>query len=607
MRDRRPFFILSAIGALVCFLSSPPIFGPSAFCEPAGIEDSGSSPSRLNAAVLQSNYTLDRFKEKWRYEESVSKWQTVLSEMEITHASITDFELETGGLDEFTVLILPVAICLSEGERSAIRRFLSTGKGVVATRDVGARSESGESLGWGFLKELTGSKAADRLAEDSTFWVAFSGNSPLTTGLRPGFRMDIWSEDRMAVAVAPRDAYWSDWSLNPRRAARESDSNAAVAHRIWGEGRIAWFGFNVAEVDQDSLNQKALKRLMLNAVKWTGRIPMAQVWYWPNSHQAAAVFTQDVEYLFHNAASSVRVLRQEEIPGTFFCVSDLAVENQALVKAFTEVGEVGTHSDDHTQFKGQPFDLQLRRLKKSVADLKEMSGVEVKGLRPPYELYDEATLKAWAIVGGDYIFGEVGDYEPVVVPELATIEGNPSEGLSREDSLVIIRRNVRDDHMALVIDSLTDNEEILRLHKLDLDWIYSLSGLYMFPYHSNLYCLPERVEILAGMAKYAKSLDLWLATAGDVSRWWKTRGKISAEIHSISNSRLLLSVENRNSEPVADLSVNVYLPSPPRTVEMKSGFPHIPPPQHKLEQSKLVVYPDTLEPHSMQTYTITLQ
>ena len=597
--------LLAPMGVLVCFLGLQAALAPTTSAEPANAEVPESSPPQVSASLLKSDYTFNYFEEKWRYEQSISKWQEVLSEMGVEHKLITDPELERGELEEFAILILPVALCLSEEERRAIRGFLSQGKGVMASSAIGTRSQDGEWAGWGFLRELTNSKTADCLVEDSPFRVAFLGNSPLSVGLRPGFRMDLWSQQKVAVTRAGKDAYWSDWGLRPQRTTEESDSDVAVAQGNYGKGRTVWFGFNVGEVAQDSVNQKALRRFLLNAIQWTGRVPISQAWYWPGNHQGAAIFTQDVEHLFQNAANAVKILREEGVPGTFFCVSDLAVDHQELVKTFAEIGEVGSHSDNHQVFKGQPFDLQLRRLKKSVTDLKEISGVEVKGLRPPEELLDERTLKAWATLGGEYIFGQP-NYEPLVVPELLTVREDPSEGLSRKEPLVIIRRVVADDYAALVRDSLTDNEEILRLHKSDLDWIYDLSGLYVFAYHSNLYCLPDRVDILLRMVKYAKTLDLWFATAGDVSRWWRLREKVSTGIHSISQDRLLLSVENLSSESVTNLSVIVYLRRTPKTAEIRSNSSDIPSPNHWLEESKLVVHIESLQPNSVQTYTIKL-
>ncbi|MCH7761938.1 polysaccharide deacetylase family protein [candidate division TA06 bacterium] len=563
-------------------------------------------PTRLNVALLKSDYTSNFFKEKRHYEQILSKWKTFLSDMEIEHQDITDSDLERGELGEFTVLILPVALCLSDGERSAIRDFLSEGKGVVASWAIGSRSQEGEWVGWGFLEEYTGSKFADYLEKKAAVWVTFIGNSPLSVGVDPGFRMELYRGQEMGIIRTSRDAYWSDWSLNPQTITEEPNSDVAVAHGNYHEGRMVWFGFNVTEVIEDSVDQMVLKRFLLNAIHWTGRIPMSEVWYWPGSYQGAAVFAQDVEHQFENSANAAKILEKEGIPGTFFCISDLAIHNPDLVKTFAEIGEVGSHSDDSQVFKGQPFNLQLKRMKKTVADLKKIIGVKVKGIRPPQELFDEGTLKAWATVGGEYLFANPNFKK--AVPELVTLEGNLLKTLlGKKVSLVIIPRVVIDDYDVFVTKSLTNKEEILRLYQMDFEKIYNLNGLYMFSYHSQHLSSPEHVEILASMVKYTKTYNLWFATAHEVSRWWKSRSKISTEIYKISDNRLILSVKNLNSGSIANLSVVVYLPRSPKTLEIKSDFSHIPSPDHHLEESKLVVSIETLNPNSIQTYTIILQ
>lgn len=593
------------MGALVCLLGLRNTLGFPAFAQQSGAEVLESSPKPLTVALLKSDYTPGYPEAKWRYEQIIPRWQALLSEIGIEYELITDTQLEKGMLEEFTVLILPAALCLSEQERSSIRGFLNEGKGVVASSTVGARSQNGEWVGWGLLEELTDSKVADYLGKKPGVWITFVGDSPLSMGLGPGFRMQFHVGQQIGISRASRDAYWSDWGRYPRRITKESHSDVAVIHGSYGKGRTVWFGFTVTEAIEDSLDQMALKRFLLNAILWTGRIPMSQAWYWPGSHQGAAIFVQDVEHQFENGENAAETLREEGVPGTFFCVSDLAIDNQALVTTFAEIGEVGSHSDDHQVFKGQPFDLQLRRMKKSISDLERMTDVQVKGLHPPQELWDEKSSKAWATVGGEYIYGNPSFRQ--LLPELVTIEKSPSKGLNRIDTLVVIPRTVRDDYDFLIKQGLTDKEEILRLHKLDFEKIWDVNGLYTFSYHSHLLASPDNVGILASLVKYAKMHDLWFTTAEEVCRWWKMRKRVFVETHMVSDDCILLSTRNLNSESIAHLSVVVYLPRTPKTVEISSDSSDVPSPRRHLEESKLVVEIETLKPNSIQTYTIKLR
>jgi peptidoglycan/xylan/chitin deacetylase (PgdA/CDA1 family) len=572
----------------------------------ASPESSESSPAALRAAILKSDYTHNHFEEKWRYADAIERWQSALSAKGILHELITDKQLEEGALQDFDVLVLPVAFCLSDEERNSILAFLDDAGGVVASAAVGTRDKDGTEIGWDFVEHLTSSRVAGYLGQREGIWVAFSGNTPLSIGIDPGFRLELYSWQQLAIVKATRDGYWSDWSILPQKITEDPYSDVAISHGTRSNGRVVWFGFNTTEVIDDPRNQDALRAFLGNAVRWAGRSPMSRIWYWPNNHLAAAVFTQDVEYLFHHAWCSANILKNEGIPGTWFCVSELALKNRKLVQAFAEGGEVASHSDDHRVFEGQPPDTQYNRLEKSITDLKSICpDVEVRGFRPPEERYDEATASAWAALGGDYIFGQPNFVQ--VAPETLTVEFDLPDNPAQRKTLVVIPRVVRDDHNALTAEALTDNTEILKRYITDLDRIYKLNGLYMFAYHSNLLCLPERSEVLEGMAKYAKTLDLWFATCGQVADWWARWVNVTTEIKWSSYRSLSLKAVNSNPEPVADISITVYLPGAPDGVEIQVDSPEAQSPDYFLEKSKLVVFADTLDPSSTQTYTITLQ
>jgi len=581
------------------------VFALALFC--VGIACPGGAEP-LNAAILRSEYTYRYLgqQENWRVDDAVSRWQNALSKSGINHKLITDSQLEAGGLEGINVIILPTAICLSEDEKNSIRAFLDDAGGIVSSGAVGTRDEKGNLAGWNFLQELTGCMVADYLGQREGLWVVFSGNSPLTIGIAPGFRMELYRWGQLALVKGTKDAYWSDWSMNPQRITEDPYSDVAVTHGARGNGRTAWFGFNVTELIDEPVNIQALDKLLVNSARWVGRTPMARVWLWPDNHFAAAVFTQDVEDQFANAQRSVDVLKGEGIPGTFFCVTDLAVKHPALVKSFAEIGEVGSHTNDHQVCQGQPYEQQHERLGKSVEDLNHICGEQcIKSFRPPEELLDESTFKAWADLGGRYIFGEAGLAQ--YAPGTFTVALNSPEGPAREIPMVVIPRLVNDDYNTMVINALETNDQILGVHLEDLNRVYKLSGLYMFAYHSQYYCLPERIEVLSSMAKYAKTLDIWFATVGQVADWWLKRLNMSAEIDWATYRSLTLKITNSNPEPVTNSSLTVYLPGAPDGVEIVSDSPGSPSPDYFLEKDRLVLFPHTLEPNSTRTYTITLQ
>jgi peptidoglycan/xylan/chitin deacetylase (PgdA/CDA1 family) len=603
---RRPLTAVLALAAVVLLVIADPglSLAGSEELSRAGVPES--SLTSLNIALLKSGYTSSYFLQEWAYNDVVNRWLTFLAANGVRHRLITDSELEQGRLDEFSVLVLPGALCLSKQEKEAVRSFLRQGKGVISSWAVGVRSENGDWSGWSFLEELTGSRFKGYINGAPAAWVTLSGKTPLSAGLEAGSRMELLGGWKVALSETPSSTYWSDYSLDYLKTSEDSSTGAAVVQAPCGDGRAVWFGFNSSDVITRPKDQAELNQLLLNALLWSARTPTCQVFCWPGGHDAAVVFSQDVEYLFENAANAVQVLREEQIRGTFFCVSDLAADTPELVKALADVGEVGTHSDNHEQFQGQTFDLQKRRLKESSEALERMGAPRVIGFRPPYELCDEATLRAWVELGGRFMFGQP-EYDPRMTPQIVTVPEGDSQGPNVSSPLVLLSRVGRDDHGTLNVEALTDNAEILEQHKSDMDWVTGLGGLYMFGYHSNLICLPERIDVLRQMVRYAKSRDVWITTAGDVAVWWKARSKVSAEVSRPSEDVLSLSVRNAGTEPVDGVTLMVRLPRAPGAVNIESNSPGLPSIRHDLEGDELKLYVDDLKGDGAETYTITLQ
>jgi hypothetical protein len=203
------------------------------------------------------------------------------------------------------------------------------------------------------------------------------------------------------------------------------------------------------------------------------------------------------------------------------------------------------------------------------------------------------------------MFGQP-EYDPRMTPQVVTVQEGHPHGPDVSYPLVLLSRVGRDDHGTLNVEALTDNAEIVEHHESDMDWVTSLGGLYMFGYHSNLVCLPERIDVLRQMVRYAKSRDVWITIAGDVAVWWKARSKVSAVVSQTSEDVLSLSVRNAGTEPVDGVTLLIRLPKAPGAVNIESSSPDLSI-RHDLEKDELKLYVDDLKGDATEAYTITLQ
>ena len=93
-------------------------------------------------------------------------------------------------------------------------------------------------------------------------------------------------------------------------------------------------------------------------------------------------------------------------------------------------------------------------------------------------------------------------------------------------------------------------------------WIRSLGGLYALSYHSQLLSRPEHLPALGAIARtIASDATIWVATAGDISRWWLARSQLQASAVLADGNRLEITVRNRGTNGVRGSVIRVFQPS----------------------------------------------
>ena len=415
------------------------------------------------------------------------------------------------------VLVVPSSPCLGRASRDAIDTTLARGGGVVLTWLAGVRDGGCAPVGWGLVAKLTGATKADTLERRDNNYVTIPDGGPLATDVPPGARVELLAANHVALRLAGRDGYWSDFMLNPEPARSAALLDAAVVHAEHGRGRVVYWGFDLPHVVNRPWNDALARLLARNSVAWAAGEPLPELEPWPGGHAAAAVLAQDVEADFANARYALDTLRAAGVRGTYFLVTDLALRDRPLVDSLARDGEIGTHSDDHRLLGGSDRAEQTRRLSATQRHVRELVGRDAAGLRPPEEQFDDATMVEWVRNGGSYIFG--ANNSRTASPELLSVDGR---------RLVLLGR-VADDDYATVRKAGVRQPARLAAEYLDaFQKVRALGGLYVLSYHSNLLARPELVPALGRVARALRAdSSVWLATAEDVARWWSDRADVA--------------------------------------------------------------------------------
>jgi peptidoglycan/xylan/chitin deacetylase (PgdA/CDA1 family) len=443
------------------------------------------------------------------YDAEVARWRTWLAASGASLVAPRDAE----------VLVMPYAACLGLPEREQVAALLRAGRGIVAVGMLGARNESCHPLPDTLLYALVGSGrgsvAAVPRAPKTSYYGVVLGETALAAGLPPGARFEVRPADQVTFRDPGRSVFWTNFIRQPVRPGGADHFDAAVVRARVGPGRVAAFGFGTTHV-VPGWSEQVVFRLAMNAVRWAAGRPTLQLAAWPAGKRAAAVVAQDVEADYRNAAGAVEVLQRERIPATFFVLGRLAARDRRTTARMRDYGEIGTHTFDHVALDGRRGADLVGSLRHAKEAAEALSGRPVLGLRPPAERFNLETLRAWAAVGGDYVFAS--NNVRAAAPELVPLGA---------DTVVLLARVVDDDFQVLERAGVRDRATMSRNLLRDLDEVVAEHGLYMFSYHSHLFSRPDLRPVLQSLAEALRATpDVWVAPAGDVARWWRARAAV---------------------------------------------------------------------------------
>ena len=186
------------------------------------------------------------------------------------------------------------------------------------------------------------------------------------------------------------------------------------------------------------------------------------------------------------------------------------------------------------------------------------------GFRAPTEGYDATTETVLQRNGLRYHVADPNRSE-VRLPLFAKVPGvNP------DDDIIVLPRTQRDDLNLLKIASTTD--ELTQALIADTDLALDNGALALLSIHTQNFAADSPLaRAMPGMLLHAKQLKdrLWLASTGDVARWWREREHVQFS-PSYKGRRLEMAVSITGAQPVVGASFIVFLPQKDISLAVKS-------------------------------------
>ena len=486
----------------------------------------------------------------------VGSWLTALHAIGATARVISPEEALRSSYAE--VLIVPASPCLGRDARHAIDVATKRGTGILMTWLSGVRDGGCRQRGYGLVVQVSGAQRLDTLNSGrKECYVTFLRGGPLAADIPPGARLELVVANHVALRAPRREAYFSDFMLNPRDVGGNPLVDGAIVETTIGRARAVYWGFDLRAVVNRPWDRALALLVARNSIAWAAGMPFATIEPWPGGKRSAAVFAQDVEDEFANAQYALDSLRAAHVPGTYFVVSRLAEHNAALARALAEQGEVGTHTPKHHLLGGRPAVEQQATLDETQHELTALLGRRAAGLRPPEEQFDETTLASWRHAGGRYMFATLNGR--AASPEIFATKDGPLVALGRvtNDDFIEVRRRGLVNVDSLADDFLTGYEKV-----------HALGGLFILSYHSQMLSRPELVPALARVARtVARDTSAWLATAGQVADWWMARSLVVTRARFVGHGQLAVEVRNSGPTAVQGAVVRVATGEAPRSAD----------------------------------------
>jgi peptidoglycan/xylan/chitin deacetylase (PgdA/CDA1 family) len=211
------------------------------------------------------------------------------------------------------------------------------------------------------------------------------------------------------------------------------------------------------------------------------------------------------------------VLANMNLPGTFFAVSQLVMEDEGLGRTLAAAGEVGSQTSDHAPIVGLSFQDQSVRLRRSWTEIRNWTGSAPAGLRPPEEAFDINSLRAWSQAGGSYVLAV--NQARSASPELHRVGGG--------EPIVLLPRLLKDDYNVFVQEGALRVDDLSEAFLAGTEKLRAIGGLAVVAVHTQIVGSGRRLEAVRRVAQAAVSEgDWWITDGKSAADWWRARSGV---------------------------------------------------------------------------------
>ena len=236
-------------------------------------------------------------------------------------------------------------------------------------------------------------------------YVTFPSATVLSADIPPGARLDLNPGRQIALRHRTRDAFYSDYSLQPEPAHRQPLLDAALTHANIGARRVVYWGFELTDIVNRPWDRAIARLLVRNSVAWAAQEPVRD-----RRALAARQTRGSIDRPGCGSRVRQRAIRCRFSPCRWSPLDVLPHVGARRALRATVASSRRIRRDRNAWRESSLARRSARRgtaprLATTQREFAQVVGSEVNGLRPPEEQFDTATMSAWLAAKGNYLFG----------------------------------------------------------------------------------------------------------------------------------------------------------------------------------------------------------
>jgi len=454
------------------------------------------------------------------------------------------------------ILLLPSTVVMSEAEKQAVLQWRNRGGAVLSTWLTAAYAESGESIGFAFMRDvLDVDVVGNTEAEIDDTFMMVHGDTPISHSLLAGTR--VWLErvpHQLPLRLVGRQEGAQIMSWSRSFDAKKPAGLIAFNERLMPSGQHSR-SITIGYPEQNWLRSdpKQLASVTHDIFSWLMREPQAYVGAWPHPYQGGLLLAiQAAEQVDKLEIELGYTYKKMHGLATYYVLGSNIVKAAPFIKKIKAQGhEIGYFGDQFEGFDGQPETTQSERMDKMQTQLAD-AGIAVSSpasFSVPMDAYDSTTQR----LAAERQFGNFLAFMEVTDSSLPVVANRDASGLAQT---IVLPRTLMGPEEAVAEG---EPDESLDNFLAGLDLSVRMGGLSVVRIPSQTLLIPaQRQRIFEKMA--TMRARAWMASAHQIAQWWRDRDGVSAALEPQPKGYLLsvdVTHQAKTSEP---LSIWVNLP-----------------------------------------------